>query len=635
MRLEDLNQQQQQAVLYMDTPLLVIAGAGSGKTRVITNKIVHLVTEFGVDLDSILAITFTNKAANEMITRVKSALNIEKDPKWITTFHSMGAKILRLEAHHVGYERDFVIYDEKESEKMMKNVLSKLKVMGDLYEPSILREAVSKIKQSLNEKLIDYYEGEYPMFKQIFFGYVKALRASNAMDFDDLLGFTYKLFRTTPEVLHRWHKKFNYFLVDEYQDTNRVQHEILKFLVGDSKHITVVGDPQQTIYTWRGAHPDNILKFENHFSNTKIIKLEQNYRSTGKILTAANSVISKASGEWKKKILSLWTRNDHGSDIILREFYDRGNEAAYIASEISKLKTINKYAWNDFAILVRLTFLTRYVEEALMRLRIPYEVIGGLKFSQRKEIRDLVSYLSLIHNPHDEIAFDRIINVPSRGIGPAAVDKIKSSLKDTYVEKLRDTLPILSKKQQEAAGKLLNVIDFVSARANDYPFDTLTYVYNAIGYEAYLKNTFRGASFDRIENVKELMAILKTAQLNEKTLSTFIEENKLISAQDDITDKDSVKVMTIHAAKGLEFKIVFLIGCEEGILPCNMANTDEQLEEERRLFYVAITRPRDQLRLSYATSEFNGDYSGRKRARPSRYLRDIIDHVEFISGSSV
>lgn len=630
MRLEDLNQPQQQAVRYMDTPLLVLAGAGSGKTRVITNKIVHLVTEYGADLDSILAITFTNKAANEMMQRVKAALNLEKDPKWITTFHSMGAKILRFEAHHVGYERDFVIYDEKESEKVMKNVLSELKVMGDLYEPSVLREAVSKIKQSLNEKLIDYYEDEYPMFKQIFFGYVKSLRASNAMDFDDLLGFTYKLFRTTPEVLRNWQKKFDYFLVDEYQDTNMAQHEILKFLVGDSKNITVVGDPQQTIYTWRGAHPDNILKFENHFPGAKIIKLEQNYRSTGKILTAANSVIAKASGEWKKKILSLWTDNDHGSDIILREFYDRGKEAAYLASEISKLKTLKKYAWNDFAILVRLTFLTRYVEEALMRLRIPYEIIGGLKFGQRKEIRDLVSYMSLIHNPRDEMAFERIINVPSRGMGPAAVEKIKSSPKEAYAEKLRDALPLLSKKQREAAEKLLKVLDFVAPRANDYPFDTLTYVYNAIWYEAYLKEKFKGESFDRIGNVKELMEILKTAQLNQKTLATFLEESKLVSAQDDISEKDSVKVMTIHAAKGLEFPIVFLIGCEEGILPCHMANTDEQLEEERRLFYVAITRPKDQLRLSYATSEFNNDYSGRKEVRPSRYLRDIVDHVKFV-----
>jgi DNA helicase-2/ATP-dependent DNA helicase PcrA len=542
----------------------------------------------------------------------------------------MGAKILRSEAHHVGYERDFVIYDEKESEKLLKLVLNALKVVGDLYDVSTLRDIISKVKQSMNEKLIDYYDNEFPMFKTIFMLYIKALRASNAMDFDDLLGLTYKLFRTTPEVLKDWQHRFEYFLVDEYQDTNKAQHEVFKFLVGNSSNVTVVGDPQQCIYTWRGAHPDNILKFESEFPGAEIIKLEQNYRSSKKILGAANVVISKATGLWKKKVLDLWTGNISGEDIILREFYDRAKESAYVASEITKLKTIKGLKWNDFAILVRLTFLTRHIEEALMRLRIPYQIIGGLKFGQRKEIRDLVSYLSLVHNPRDEIAFERIVNVPSRGIGPAAISTIKEQDPESYIDKLRLAIPKLSKKAKAEAEKLLKAFEFVMPKANDFPHDTLAYLYNTLGYEGYLKDKFKGDSFDRISNVKELLALLKTAQLNGRTLSNFLEENKLVSVQDDINEKDSVKVMTIHAAKGLEFPVVFVVGLEEGILPCNMAQTPDELEEERRLFYVAITRPKEQLRLSYAVNEYGGDYGTKRAVSPSRYVNDIKDHVRFI-----
>lgn len=948
-----LNKQQQEAVEHIDKPLLVIAGAGSGKTRIITHKIIHLIREYGVDLDSILAITFTNKAANEMSRRVMEALDIETPPKWITTFHSMSAKILRYEAHHVGYEKDFVIYDEVESLRMVKNVLYAMKLSPDVYDAKIIREAISEIKQKLNAKLIDYYNQEIPMFRDIFTKYITAMRAANAMDFDDLLMYTVKLFRTTPEVRDDWQKKFDFYLVDEYQDTNKAQHDILMYLVGDSKYVTVVGDPQQClhgdsiietdsglkkiselqindmvltasrgrlffspitniirhrdrdvvrittrfhnksikatidhrffateplfdgnnhyvylmykkkmgfrvgvtiggglqsmlararseradrmwilkrfdsaseaccyenivsleygipknpfynfkrtlrltqdhlnhifelfgnngldliknkklsfdypnyvpqgvsnkhisnvnvvmnmskgtyisyecgnaknggyrirkffksykeayeyasnlaiekkvdiirerlycngeylaevpasqltetmkipvvfnneivldeissicsdgkadvydieisetgiivadgilshncIYEWRGAHPENILKFEHDFPDALTVKLEQNYRSTKKILTAANAVIHKASGEWKKKLLHLWTENQDGNEIILREFYDRGKEAAYVASEISKLRTLKKLNYNDFAILVRMTFLTRYIEEALMSLRIPYQIIGGLRFGQRKEIRDMVSYLSLVHNPKDEQAFERVINVPSRGIGEVAIEKIKNADGETYVEKVRNALPSLSKKQREAAEKFVVALEFVANRANEFPHDALAYIYNAIGYETYLKDKFKNESFDRISNVRELMALLKTIQLNGRTLSNFLEESKLVSDQDDLNEKDTVKVMTIHAAKGLEFEIVFMVGLEEGILPCSMAITPEQLEEERRLFYVASTRPKSQLRLSYAVNEYGKDYS-MKRMEPSRYLRDIKDYVKFI-----
>lgn len=632
MRLEDLNPNQQEAVKYMDSPLLVLAGAGSGKTRVITNKAIYLIDKYGMDLDRILAITFTNKAAKEMAKRVSESLNLEKDPKWITTFHSMCAKILRYDAVHVGYERDFVIYDENESTRTLRNALHAYNLTSDLYNPDTIKEFISQVKQNLNIKLLDFYKQDIPMFTEIFYLYQKLLRASNAMDFDDLLGFTVKLFRTNMTALAKWQKSFDYILVDEYQDTNKAQHEIMKFILGESKKITLVGDPQQCIYTWRGAHPDNILEFEKEFPDGKVVRLERNYRSSKSILDVANVVIGKSSGSWKDKVLSLWTEQDHGEDIILREFYDREKEAWSVAQEIQKLKAIYKYSYNDFAVLVRLTFLTRHMEDAFMRLRIPYEVIGGLKFGMRKEIKDLVSYLTLVHNPRDEQAFERIINVPSRGMGDKAVAKIKESDKPFYIDKMKDALPKLSKKQQEAVEKLISVLEFVTPRANEHPHDVLVYIYNAVGYETYLREKFKQDAYDRIANVKELMAILKTSQLNEHTLSEWLEETKLISAQDEVSDKDKVKIMTIHAAKGLEFPAVFLIGLQEGVLPCVMAQKPDQLEEERRLFYVAITRPKKHLRMSYATSEFVRDKAGgsNREMRPSRYVKDIKDHVKFV-----
>lgn len=951
MRIEDLNQEQQEAVRYFDGPLLVLAGAGSGKTRVITNKIIHLVGDYGVDLDRILAITFTNKAAKEMSNRVVESLQLEVPPPWITTFHSMGAKILRQDANDVGYDKNFIIYDESESSRVVKQVLNGLNLTDSLYDTGEIRDAISKVKQSLNQDLLNFYDTEYPMFKIIFMTYVKALKMCNAVDFDDLLGLVYKLFRINENVLLKWQKKFDYFLVDEYQDTNKAQHEVFRFLVGDSKNITVVGDPYQCwagdgvvntqngnklvselkvgdlvesyrlkglryeevtnikinndsqiflvrtktgnvlrvtkdhlmfvkhsnknsgiflylmfrydmgfrigitngngldffsrrsseladkmwiigrydkiedalynetrysllygiptvpfvthtrkmklvgehllnlfyefgnngykllndlqlnfnypnslpkgvnsisranvnitvgskhhevsfevggrksvnrirryfssykdayffasalkvgvkardireqlhfkyhdhlsvvplsqltdtmfipivrnneilldevveikpdgieksydievaksgnmivngilshncIYEWRGAHSDNILKFDHEFPSTKTIKLERNYRSTNNILTAANAIISKCTGAYKDKVLRLHTEIDDGEDIILREFHDRDKEALYVASEIRKLKNLKGYNWGDFAILVRLTFLTRFIEDALMGFKIPYQVVGGLRFGQRKEIRDLVSYLSLIHNPRDQVAFERILSVPPRGLGKAALALINDQDEENCVEKLRSAISKMNKmkKSRDGAEKLLKILDFVSERANDFPHDTLAYVYNSIGYETYLKDKYKNESYDRILNIKELMLILKKVQDNKETLSEWMEENKLISDQDNIDEKNSVKIMTIHAAKGLEFPIVFLVGLEEGILPCKMAMTPEQLEEERRLFYVASTRPKDQLRLSYAITEYGNNYQ-QTRAIPSRYLVDIKDYVKFI-----
>jgi DNA helicase II / ATP-dependent DNA helicase PcrA len=627
MKLQELNQHQIEAVKHMDSPLLVISGAGSGKTRVITNKFIYLI-EQGIDFDRILAITFTNKAANEMKTRVKEFLHVTGDPKWITTFHSMCAKMLREDAQFVGFEKDFVIYDEKESERALRLVLNDMKAVQDLYDVGVIKEAISKIKESLNRGLLDYYDSEYPMFKTIFKNYMRLLRKSNAMDFDDLLLFVVMLLTENPEILEKWQNSFSYFLVDEYQDTNKAQHMILKLLVNNRKSLTVVADPQQLIYSWRGANPGNVLDFEEEFPGAKVIKMEKNYRSSKNIINAANAIISKVTGKWRDKVLTLNTDKGHGNDIILREFYDRYKEAQHIAREISRLKTIGKYKYNDFAILVRLTFVTRSIEEALLSLRIPYQVVGGLKFGQRKEIRDMVSYLSFMKNPKDSVAFDRVINVPSRSIGTVALDKIKECEGDDYVEKLKKAKSKLGKKQIEAIDKFLNIVSLALPKAEKYPHDALVFIYNSIGYEKYLQDKFKKESFDRVANVKELFAMLKTYQLNDKTLSMFLEESKLAAHQDDINEKDSVKIMTIHAAKGLEYPVVFVVALEEGILPCKMADTAEELEEERRLFYVAITRAKEHLRLSYSTSEMSGGYA--RYTHPSRYVKEMKDFVKFV-----
>jgi len=627
MKLQELNQHQIEAVKHMDSPLLVISGAGSGKTRVITNKFIYLI-EQGIDFDRILAITFTNKAANEMKTRVKEFLHVTGDPKWITTFHSMCAKMLREDAQFVGFEKDFVIYDEKESERALRLVLNDMKAVQDLYDVGVIKEAISKIKESLNRGLLDYYDSEYPMFKTIFKNYMRLLRKSNAMDFDDLLLFVVMLLTENPEILEKWQNSFSYFLVDEYQDTNKAQHMILKLLVNNRKSLTVVADPQQLIYSWRGANPGNVLDFEEEFPGAKVIKMEKNYRSSKNIINAANAIISKVTGKWRDKVLTLNTDKGHGNDIILREFYDRYKEAQHIAREISRLKIIGKYKYNDFAILVRLTFVTRSIEEALLSLRIPYQVVGGLKFGQRKEIRDMVSYLSFMKNPKDSVAFDRVINVPSRSIGTVALDKIKECEGDDYVEKLKKAKSKLGKKQIEAIDKFLNIVSLALPKAEKYPHDALVFIYNSIGYEKYLQDKFKKESFDRVANVKELFAMLKTYQLNDKTLSMFLEESKLAAHQDDINEKDSVKIMTIHAAKGLEYPVVFVVALEEGILPCKMADTAEELEEERRLFYVAITRAKEHLRLSYSTSEMSGGYA--RYTHPSRYVKEMKDFVKFV-----
>jgi len=625
--LTGLNKEQREAVLHFSSPLLVLAGAGSGKTRVITHKIMFLIKELGIPLDRILAITFTNKAANEMKERVKNYLRLDEEPQWIATFHSFSAKVLRIEAKAIGFDRNFVIYDEEDSKKLLKEIVEELNLDKELYKPDRLKNIISQIKQNLDEEVLDFYAMQMPHIKQIYNLYQERLIFANSMDFDDVLLNTVKLFNENPEIKQKWQDKFDYILVDEYQDTNKVQHEILKHIVGNRDCITVVGDPQQCIYTWRGANPENILDFEKDFPNTRIIKLERNYRSTQKILNIANKVISASKGRWKEKVLTLWTDKEEGEDIKLIVLENDKQEAGLIASQIKKF--INEgYEYKDIAILIRMSFLSRNIEEALVKASIPYQIIGGVKFYERAEIKDILAYLRFALNPKDIQAFKRIINLPSRGIGNKTLNKIQTFYVEDWEQALKDSLSSLSKKLQEGITQFLEIIEYIQKNADKSPAETAKYVYDSIDYENYLKSKYPKDYEDRVENVKELFNALEELEKRGKTLREFLEETSLQQAQDSIEELNSVKVMTVHASKGLEYNVVFVAGLEDGIFPSGRAFEDvEQMEEERRLFYVALTRAKEHLILTFAKhrSSFGYNYN---QTKPSRFLKDIKEYLK-------
>ena len=625
--LEGLNEEQKKAVLYFDSPLLVLAGAGSGKTRVITHKIMYLIKEKGIPLNRILAITFTNKAAKEMKERVKNALDLEYEPEWISTFHSIAAKILRIEAENLGYKSNFVIYDEEDSKKTIKDIVKEMNLSTEIYKPDRVKNAISQVKQEMDETIIEFYSFTMPHLPEIYEKYQKALKESNALDFDDLLVLVVKLFKNHPEIREKWQKKFDYILVDEYQDTNKVQHEILKYLVGEKDCITVVGDPQQCIYTWRGANPENILEFEKDFPNTKIIKLERNYRSTGKILSTANKVISGARGRWREKVLKLWTDKEEGEDIGLYILKTDKQESDFIGKEIKKLKE-QGYKYSDISVLMRMSFLSRNLEEAMMRYDIPYQIIGGVRFYERVEVKDILAYLRFALNPNDTQAFKRIINLPSRGIGEKTIKKIQSFVKENWLQGLTDAYETFSPKIKMRLQEFLELIEYIQRFGNKKPSETAKYIFDNLNYEEYLVSKYPKDWEDRIANIEELFNALKEVEKSGKTLSEFLEESSLVQAQDNIQNDNSVKIMTIHAAKGLEFPVVFIAGLEEGIFPSRRAFEDiEQMEEERRLFYVAITRAEEKVYLTYAENRYG--YNGQfMETQLSRFVEEIKPFVK-------
>lgn len=635
--LNTLNKEQREAVITTDGPLLILAGAGSGKTRVLTYRIAYLI-ENGVYPGSILAITFTNKAAQEMKERVAVLVGEEANRMWISTFHSTCVRILRQDIDKLGFNKSFVIYDTQDQEKVIKDCLKELNIDDKLFPPKKVLHTIGSQK----DKLIDadtYYRRNANDYQnrriaEIYELYQKKLKANNALDFDDIIMNTIRLFRENVEVLNYYQRKFRYILVDEYQDTNRAQYELVNMLAKSHGNLCVVGDDDQSIYGWRGADISNILDFEDDYPNVKTIKLEQNYRCTKKILEAANYVI--ANNE-KRKEKRLWTENKTGEDIKLFRAETDRDESSFIVKEIEKLIE-EGYSYRDFAILYRTNAMSRILEEGFVRSRVPYKVVGGLKFYDRKEVKDILAYLKVINNPVDSVSLERIINVPKRGIGDATIDKVKQFGQDRDMGLYSSMLEIervegLTKRAVNSIDKFISLMNhFISIKDEMKVSDLIKEILEKTEYTKELKEENTPESESRIENLNELYSAAVEFEENaeDKSLSAFLERVALVSDQDSIDEKGGIVLMTLHTAKGLEFPVVFIAGMEEGIFPHSSSQEDEdELEEERRLCYVGITRAKQQLyitcarqRLMFGRTMFN-EVSSFIEEIPEELIQDI------------
>lgn len=650
--LKELNKSQLDAVTYTDGPSLVIAGAGSGKTRVLTYKIAYLLSQ-GVSPASILALTFTNKASKEMRKRIGELVGYQNSRYlWMGTFHSIFSRILRNEAEHIGFTKDFSIYDTADSKSLIKSIIKELMLDDKIYRPGNIHSRISFAKNNLYTAQ-SYFEDvdiqkadahdRVPRTREIFAVYANRCRQANAMDFDDLLLHTNLLFRDNPEILKKYQDIFGYILVDEYQDTNLAQYLIIKKLAKKHKRICVVGDDAQSIYSFRGANIDNILKFQQSYKDARLFKLEQNYRSTQNIVNAANSLIDKNSEQIRKTIFS---ENEEGNLIQVNSVMTDFEEAFTVAESISDLKKEN-HAYNDFAVLYRTNSQSRVMEEALRKQGIPYKIYGGLSFYQRKEIKDVIAYFRLVTNNDDEEALKRIINYPARGIGLVTLDKLFSTAQLHQVsawEVLQDMLRYNLNVNSGTASKLANfrdMIDVFSRQADTLDaYELASAIVKASGIISDAMNDHSAESLSRIDNVQELLkAIYEFSEEKRREegaelviLPEFLSEVSLLTDQDTEKDDSGEKVtlMTVHAAKGLEFKTVYIVGMEEQLFPSPYADSPRELEEERRLFYVAITRAEENCFISYSKSRFrNGQVNF---ANPSRFLKDIdekyLDYVE-------
>lgn len=642
--LKHLNENQREAVEYNTGPSLIIAGAGSGKTRVLTYKIAYLL-EQGMYPQSILALTFTNKAAREMKERISMLVGGQKARYlWMGTFHSVFSRILRSEAEKIGYNSNFTIADSADSRNLIKTIIKQFLLDDKIYKPSKVQATISSAKNALispvaymNDKQIVEYDtrSKVPMIKDIYIEYNRRLKASNTMDFDDLLFNTNCLFRDNQDVLASYQNRFQFILVDEYQDTNFSQYLVVKQLADAHHRICVVGDDAQSIYSFRGANIENILKFKEVYPEAKLFKLEQNYRSTQNIVNAANSLIGHNREQIRKNIFS---ENDPGERIEVVSAYSDFEEGVIVANKIQDLRRANNRSYGDFVILYRTNAQSRIFEEALRKVNIPYRIYGGLSFYQRKEIKDVIAYLRLIINPADEEAFKRIINFPARGIGATTVGKIADvahqrniSLWQAICDPLNNGLDLKAGPAKKVADFRELIEDFISKlkELSAYELASLVVKKSGIANDAYQDNTPEGMS--RQQNLQELLGGIhefcetRREEGNEQiTLMDFLAEVSLLTDQD--TDKESeyekVTMMTVHAAKGLEFKDVFIVGLEEDLFPSSMAKNESRgLEEERRLFYVALTRAKEFCMVTYARSRFrNGAVNP---CNPSRFLRDI------------
>ena len=607
-----LNEMQRKAVLKTEGPVLILAGAGSGKTRVITNRIAYLIEECGVNPWNIMAITFTNKAAGEMRERVDDMVGFGSESIWVSTFHSTCVKILRRYIDRIGYDNSFTIYDTDDQKSVMKDICKRLQIdTKNLKEKTILGYISSAKNEMVSpQSYMKMNQSDYHMSKvaQAYVEYQETLKKNNALDFDDLLVLTVELFKNCPDVLDYYQERFKYIMVDEYQDTNTVQFELISLLAEKYKNLCVVGDDDQSIYKFRGANIRNILDFERVFPDTAVIKLEQNYRSTGNILDAANEVIKNNRGRKDKK---LWTDKEDGELISLKTFDNGFMEAEFIAKDIRDGVEAGEVTYNDCACLYRTNAQSRLIEEKLIQNNIPYKLIGGVNFYQRKEVKDMLAYLKTIDNGRDDVAVKRIINIPKRGIGATTlgrVDEYALSNNLSFFEALMDCerIPGLGK----AVSKINEFVNFIRVQRSKLGYNSLKEILESImkdtGYIEELKTENTEESLARIENVEELLTKIVTYEesTDEPTLAGFLEEVALIADIDSLENSsDYVVLMTIHSAKGLEFPRVYLSGMEDGVFPSYMClNSDDptDIEEERRLCYVAITRAMKKLTISCA-----------------------------------
>lgn len=642
--IEELNEGQRNAVLYNDGPSLVIAGAGSGKTRVLTYKIAYLL-ENGYQPWNILALTFTNKAAREMKERIARQMGPERARHlWMGTFHSMFLRILHVEAGHIGFTSQFTIYDTADSKSLIRSIIKEMGLDEKVYKPGMVQARISNAKNHLvspagyaNNK--EAYEGDraakVPALRDIYQRYWERCRRADAMDFDDLLFYTFLLFRDHPEVLARYQEQFRYILVDEYQDTNFAQHSIVLQLAKNHQHVCVVGDDAQSIYSFRGADIDNILYFTKVYPDTKVFKLEQNYRSTQTIVRAANSLIEKNQWQIRKEVFS---EKEKGEAIGVYQAYSDVEEGDIVVNKIAELRREKRYAYSDFAILYRTNAQSRIFEEAMRKRSMPYRIYGGLSFYQRKEIKDVIAYFRLIVNPNDEEAFKRIINYPARGIGDTTVGKIIAAATGHNVSLwtvLCEPLAYGLNFNKGTVGKLQAFRELISAfitdaaEKNAYEIGADIIRQSGIINDVCQDNSPENLS--RKENIEELVNGMSDfcAQRQEEgkpnvLLGNFLSEVSLLTDQDSDKDGDDEKItlMTVHSAKGLEFKNVFVVGMEENLFPSGMVgDSPRALEEERRLFYVAITRAEEHCFLSYAKTRFR--YGKMEFGSPSRFLKDI------------
>ncbi len=636
--LSGLNPEQQEAVKHTDGPLLLMAGAGSGKTRVLTHRIAYLMAEKGVAPWNILAITFTNKASREMKDRVARIVGGVAEDIWISTFHSMCVRILRRDIDRLGYSRNFTILDTTDQLSVIKNVLKDKNIDSKKFEPRSMLGSISSAKNELvtPEEYVKTAAGPYEsIVASVYTEYQKRLRKNQALDFDDLIMTTIQLFIRVPEVLENYQRKFQYIHVDEYQDTNKAQYMIVKQLASRFQNLCVVGDSDQSIYRWRGADIGNILSFEKDYPRARAILLEQNYRSSKRILQAANEVIEKNANRKPKK---LWTENPEGNKIVYYRASNEQDECYFVAGIIKQLVDIQNRKTSDFAILYRTNAQSRVMEEILLKSNISYKIVGGIKFYDRKEIKDILAYLRLIANPDDDISLERIINVPKRGIGSTTLDKIANyaAMHDMSIYEALQMIELvgLSGKVTKA---LVEFRDQLRNWVRMQEFLSVTELVNEVldktGYRDMLKNEKTIESQSRLENIDEFLSVTKNfEEKNEdKSLIAFLTDLALISDLDRLNEGEDdgqgdVVLMTLHAAKGLEFPVVFLMGMEEGVFPHSRSLfEEEEMEEERRLAYVGITRAEQNL---YITNAEMRTLFGRTNMNPvSRFISEIPDDL--------